>query len=84
MWQPDVKFLNLAQPGGGNFAAINNLIYYFEKTQKFEDQSSVGRRPRIAWKNLFPQIKPHCQKIFEGTFNDIFISNNSLSDQQSI
>lgn len=54
------------------------------KTQKFEDQSSVGRRPRIAWKNLFPQIEPHCQKIFEGTFNDIFISNNSLSDQQSI
>lgn len=41
------------------------------KTQSFEDQSLQGRRPRINWHGLLPQIKNDCNKIFEGTFEDI-------------
>jgi len=43
------------------------------KTQTFEDQSKQGRRPRITWKSLHPQIESYCSKVYEGTFNDIFI-----------
>lgn len=43
------------------------------KTQTFEDQTKQGRRPRINWKSLHPQIESYCSKVFEGTFNDIFI-----------
>lgn len=43
------------------------------KTQTFEDQTKQGRRPRISWESLHPLIEPYCSKVFEGTFNDIFI-----------
>lgn len=42
------------------------------KTQTFEDQTKQGRRPRIGWDLLFPQISSHCIKVFDGTFEDIF------------
>jgi|LakMenEpi03Aug12_release.lakeMendotaPanAssembly.Ray.scaffolds.fasta_scaffold180124_2 hypothetical protein len=42
------------------------------KTQTFEDQSKQGRRPRITWESLKPQIETYCSKIYEGTFDDIF------------
>lgn len=43
------------------------------KTQTFEDQSKQGRRPRISWDSLQPQIINNCNKIYEGNFEDIFI-----------
>jgi len=43
------------------------------KTQTHEDQCSEGRRPHISWDKLYPQISDHCEKIFEGTFEDIFV-----------
>jgi hypothetical protein len=43
------------------------------KTQTFEDQAKQGRRPRITWEALYPQIEPYCSKVYEGTFDDIFI-----------
>tara|TARA_Y100001980_G_C14549260_1_gene331023 strand:- start:670 stop:1299 length:630 start_codon:yes stop_codon:yes gene_type:complete len=43
------------------------------KTQTFEDQCKQGRRPRICWKSLYSMIESECCKIYEGTFNDIFI-----------
>jgi hypothetical protein len=43
------------------------------KTQTFEDQTKQGRRPRITWESLQPQISSYCNKVFEGTFDDIFI-----------
>lgn len=43
------------------------------KTQTFEDQRKQGRRPRINWKLLKPQIDSYCVKVYEGTFDDIFI-----------
>jgi hypothetical protein len=43
------------------------------KTQTFEDQMNQGRRPRISWDLLYPQLEPFCSKVFDGTFEDIFI-----------
>ena len=45
---------------------VNNL-------KTFEDHSKQGRRPRIGWVSLYPQILKHCEKIYEGTFENIFI-----------
>lgn len=42
------------------------------KTQTFQDQTNQGRRPRINWPSLYPQIESHCSKVYEGTFDDIF------------
>lgn len=42
------------------------------KTQTFEDQTKQGRRPRITWESLQPQIHTYCIKVYEGTFYDIF------------
>jgi len=42
------------------------------KTQTFEDQTKQGRRPRITWNSLKPQIETYCSKVYEGTFDDIF------------
>jgi hypothetical protein len=42
------------------------------KTQTFEDQMKQGRRPRIGWNNLVPQIEEDTELVFEGTFEDIF------------
>jgi hypothetical protein len=42
------------------------------KTQTFEDQTKQGRRPRIAWDSLYPQISKYCEKVYEGYFDDIF------------
>jgi hypothetical protein len=43
------------------------------KNQTFEDQSLQGRRPRINWSGLYPQIKEKCSLIFEGSFEDIIV-----------
>ena len=43
------------------------------KMQTFEDQTKQGRRPRISWNALHPQIESYCNKVYEGTFEDIFI-----------
>ena len=43
------------------------------KTQTFEDQTNQGRRPRIGWESLFPQIQPYCTKVYEGTFENLLI-----------
>lgn len=43
------------------------------KTQTFEDQTKQGRRPRITWESLYPQVESYCHKVYEGTFEDIFI-----------
>ena len=43
------------------------------KSQTFEDQTKQRRRPRITWDSLYPQVEPYCSKVYEGTFEDIFI-----------
>ncbi len=42
------------------------------KSQTFDDQCKQGRRPRITWESLCPQVSDHCKKVYEGTFQDIF------------
>lgn len=42
------------------------------KMQTHENQCDQGRRPRITWDKLYPQISDHCVKIYEGTFENIF------------
>ena len=44
------------------------------KNQTFEDQTNQGRRPRITWESLHPQINSYCTKVYDGTFEDIFNS----------
>lgn len=48
------------------------------KTQTFEDQANQGRRPRITWELLQPQISSYCSKVYEGKFEDIFNDSNPL------
>lgn len=42
------------------------------KTQTMEEQFMEGRRPHISWDNIYPQISSFCEKIYEGTFENIF------------
>jgi len=42
------------------------------KAQTFEDQTKQGRRPRITWESLKPQISSYCNNVYDGTFDDIF------------
>lgn len=42
------------------------------KTQTMEQQIREGRRPHISWNNIYPQIIDFCEKIYEGTFENIF------------
>ena len=43
------------------------------KSQTFDDQAKQGRRPRITWDSLKPQIESLYSKVYEGIFEDIFI-----------
>jgi hypothetical protein len=42
------------------------------KNQTLEEQMNQGRRPHINWNRIYPQIKSDCEKIYKGTFEDIF------------
>ena len=44
------------------------------KSQTFHDQCVQGRRPHITWKALYPQIQAYCEKMAEGTLEDILSS----------
>lgn len=41
-------------------------------TQTFEDQCKQGRRPRMPWEHILKNIPGSCDKVFEGSFEDIF------------
>ena len=42
-------------------------------TQTFEEQCKIGVRPHISYDNIHTQIPDKCVKIYEGTFEGIFI-----------
>jgi hypothetical protein len=42
------------------------------KRQTMKEQFDEGRRPHISWDNIYPQISNFCEKIYEGTFENIF------------
>jgi len=41
------------------------------KFQTMGEQLLEGRRPHISWDNIYPQINEFCEKIYEGTFENI-------------
>ena len=43
------------------------------KTQTYEDQCNEGRRPHISWDNIYSQIPNKCIKVYEGSFEGIFL-----------
>ena len=51
------------------------------RNQTFADQSIPGRRPRISWESLYPQISKHCVKIYEGPIDHL---TDESSVEQSI
>jgi hypothetical protein len=42
------------------------------RAQTFDDQARAGRRPRITWDSLQPQIAKHTTQVFDGKFEEIF------------
>jgi len=42
------------------------------KNQTMNEQFLQGRRPHISFDNIYPQIINFCEKIYEGTFENIF------------
>jgi len=43
------------------------------KKQTFDDQCKQGRRPRMSFENIRVQMSEHCNKVYEGSFDEIFI-----------
>lgn len=41
------------------------------KKESFKQQADAGRRPRIGWKSLHPQLGDYAQEIWTGAFSDI-------------
>lgn len=47
------------------------------KNQTMGEQLLEGRRPHISWDNIYSQISDHCEKVYEGSFENIFSNINS-------
>jgi len=43
------------------------------KTQTNEEQCKEKRRPHISCENIYSQIPDKCVKVYDGTFEDIFM-----------
>jgi len=41
------------------------------KSETFLDQKNKGRRPRLSWKLLYPQISEYCEEIYNGNIFNI-------------
>lgn len=51
----------------------SNIVINKNKEPKtFLGQVQTGRRPRITWKELQPQLTEHLEVVFNGSFSDIF------------
>jgi hypothetical protein len=48
------------------------------KSQTFEDQTIQGRRPRITWNSLYPQIYDHVRIVYKGILK-IYLLNKSYN-----
>lgn len=42
------------------------------KNQTMREQMVEGRRPHISWDKIYPQISSFCEKIYDGSFENIF------------
>lgn len=55
-----------------NYLSNEFLNIKINKKETMEDQLKQGRRPHISWINIYPQISEFCEKIYDGTFDNIF------------
>jgi len=51
------------------------------KGQTHEEQCGEKRRPHIAWNLIYTQLADKCVKVYEGTFENIFIANQQSFPQ---
>jgi hypothetical protein len=49
------------------------------KNETYAEHCEQGRRPRITWDSLHPQIEEHTKKVFDGTFDSIFTHTEAES-----
>jgi hypothetical protein len=49
------------------------------KNQTYEQQCNEKRRPHISWDNIHSQISEKCVKVYEGTFEGIFMQPKSTT-----
>lgn len=52
------------------------------KKQTNEEQCKQKRRPHISWENIYSQIPDKCIKVYDGTFEDIFIKPPTTLDAE--
>ncbi len=72
-WLED-KFVLWRVPLSNTAPEWKSTVLNKSKNESFESQSAQGRRPRINWDALYPQIAKHATKVFDGSFIDIFAS----------
>lgn len=72
-WLED-KFVLWRVPLSNTAPEWKSTVLNKSKNESFETQSAQGRRPRINWDGLYPQISKYATKIFDGSFSDIFPS----------
>ncbi len=68
-WSNDLFVIYQCKLQGTSTEWLNLKV---NKSQSFQDQIKNGRRPRMSWSLLFPQIKDYCQIIFKGSINSLF------------
>jgi hypothetical protein len=43
------------------------------KKETYYEQCNQKRRPRLNWIDIYKQLSNHCEKVFDGKFEDIFV-----------
>ena len=67
------RFTLYCLPRKMNSEFWSNIIINKDKEPRtFIGQAQMGRRPRITWKDLQPQLSEHLEVVFNGSFSDIF------------
>lgn len=55
-----------------NYASNEFKNIKVNKQQTMGEQILQGRRPHISWDSFYPQISDFCEKIYQGSFENIF------------
>jgi len=55
-----------------NYSSSEFKNIKINKNETMEEQFIKGRRPHISWNKIYPQIKEHCEIIYQGSFDNIF------------
>jgi hypothetical protein len=54
------------------------------KSQTQEEQCKEKRRPHISWDKIYEQLPEKCSKIYEGTFDNIFMNKSTQSNDSQL